>query len=68
MILINHGDLRIQGSSDQIGAEVTELIVSLKEQLPEVLEAAMLTADDLIASGKKLTIFEHLRRVERKRD
>ena len=62
MILIDGGELKMRGSIFQIGVEVTELIVSLKKHHPEILETAMLTADEIIASGDKITNFEYIRR------
>lgn len=62
MIIINGPEICIKGSSDEIGAEVTELIVSLKKHHSEILEVATITADMLIASGKKLTTYESVRR------
>lgn len=64
MILIDGGELKIKGKIFSIGVEVTELIVTLKRQYPDVLEAAMLTADEVIASGDNVINFEHIRRFE----
>ena len=64
MILIDGGELKIKGTIFSIGVEVTELIVTLKRQHPDVLEAAMLTADEVIASGDNVINFEHIRRFE----
>ena len=62
MIIINGNDLCIKGPEIEIGAEVTELIVSLKKHHPEILEVATITADELIASGEKLTSYEYVRK------
>lgn len=64
MIVIENGRLTIKGSMFEIGAEVTELIVTLKRHHSDILETAILTADELIASGVKLTTHEEMRRFE----
>ena len=64
MILIDDGELKIKGEIFSIGVEVTELIVALKREYPDILEAAMLTADEIIASGDNVINFEHIRRFE----
>ena len=62
MIIIDDGELKMRGTIFQISVEVTELIVLLKKHHPDVLETAMLTADEFIASGNKITNFECIRR------
>ena len=62
MIIIVHGELKMRGTIFQISVEAAELIVLLKKHHPDVLETVMLTADEFIASGDKITNFECIRR------
>lgn len=64
MILVNEGAVVLRGNETTIGGELTELLYTLKKSNPDVLQIANAAADELLASGVKVTIHEEMRGFE----
>lgn len=64
MILVNMGDVVLRGNKLTLGEELTEILYTFKKDMPDVLQIANMTADELLVSGVKVTTHEEIRRFE----